>query len=374
MGAWARDAADNATLTTDGIAAQAAGRSTSATPCHPRAATWTRPSRWSVRAATPPVPRTSVRSRTGWPRTDALAVDLMNRYSSDSTAHQHLMNYWTQPPAVVVETVAEPNPGAAGPRRSPASRRQGSRGPGRRAGRPWTWRAAAPTRVRPAVPAGVRRPGRSSDRPGRCRPSDTGSRAAEVRAESGPARGSTSPSMDRRRRRGSPPSGAGRCRGRSGRWDRRSHATRRGPAPNGRRAPSRRRRRPQIVPGSPPGRAASILRGTVPRHDPPTDCARAPRATNRSRAPASARRRPAAPRGRRRPGRGRGVEPPDGTGRRAERRGRSRDPAPRGRGGPADELEHRRPPTSWTTPTPSRDDRWFTPPVIGGDDLEVHRV
>ena len=113
MSTWARDAADNATLTTDGIAAQAAGAQ-------------------HVRAAMPPprrdldtaialagagsyAPRATnvgaLEDRMAEDR--ALAVDLMNRYTTDSSTHQHLMNYWTQPPSVVVEAVP-PGPSNSG--------------------------------------------------------------------------------------------------------------------------------------------------------------------------------------------------------------------------------------------------------------------
>ena len=71
----------------------------------------------------------------------AVAVDMMNRYSSQSSDNQRLMNYWTQPPTVVVEPF----------RRSPREHRL------RRAQRPRSGRARArlrPQQVhRPAPPA-----------------------------------------------------------------------------------------------------------------------------------------------------------------------------------------------------------------------------
>ena len=94
MNNWALDAADNATLTMDGIAAQASGAQ-------------------HVRDAMPPPvqaldkavalagagsygPHTAnvgaLEDKAAEDR--ALAVDLMNQYTSDSTTHQHLMNIW----------------------------------------------------------------------------------------------------------------------------------------------------------------------------------------------------------------------------------------------------------------------------------------
>ena len=43
----------------------------------------------------------------------AAAVDMMNRYSSQSSDNQRMMNYWTQPPTVVVEAAAPPPAGGA---------------------------------------------------------------------------------------------------------------------------------------------------------------------------------------------------------------------------------------------------------------------
>ena len=78
----------------------------------PRTAEWNRlvTSRFR-RSGSCPRPATSAPSRSGWRTTARVAVDLMNRYSSQSSDNQRMMNYWTPPPHVVVETVV---PGAGG--------------------------------------------------------------------------------------------------------------------------------------------------------------------------------------------------------------------------------------------------------------------
>jgi PPE family protein len=106
MSNWALDAAGDAELTRDGITAQADAAA------HVR--------------TTMPAPRTEELRKAymkdagtglflGVPNAGALedrmaeerivAVELMNRYTSDSSSNQRLMNYWTPPPRVVVETV-----------------------------------------------------------------------------------------------------------------------------------------------------------------------------------------------------------------------------------------------------------------------------
>jgi hypothetical protein len=44
----------------------------------------------------------------------AVAVDMMNRYSSQSSDNQRMMNYWTQPPTVVVQAVPAVSARSAG--------------------------------------------------------------------------------------------------------------------------------------------------------------------------------------------------------------------------------------------------------------------
>ena len=191
MSNWALDAAGDATLTRNGITAQAdqAARLRTAMP-PPRTAEW-------GRMVQEQVPAVGLMSATGdlgaleerMANDRAVAVDLMNRYSSQSSDNQRMMNYWTQPPTVVVEAVAPGSstsgaragdalgagavaaaarPGAANfdPRsvrlpgataRSPAARHPGPRRPAPGAAEPL--RAAAPLlKWRPVHPGAVPAP------------------------------------------------------------------------------------------------------------------------------------------------------------------------------------------------------------------------
>jgi len=115
MSNWALDAAGDATLTRNGITAQAeqAARLRTAMP-PPRTDEWNR-------MVHEEVPAVGLMSATGdlgaleerMANDRAMAVDLMNRYSSQSSDNQRMMNYWTQPPTVVVEAVAPASSSAA---------------------------------------------------------------------------------------------------------------------------------------------------------------------------------------------------------------------------------------------------------------------
>jgi hypothetical protein len=108
MSNWALDAAGDASLTKNGISAQAeqAGRLRSAMP-PPRTAEWNR----IVQEEVPGVGLMSAMGDLGaleeqMADDHAAAVEMMNRYSSQSSDNQRLMNYWTQPPTVVVEAAS----------------------------------------------------------------------------------------------------------------------------------------------------------------------------------------------------------------------------------------------------------------------------
>ena len=108
MSNWALDAAGDASLTKNGISAQAeqAGRLRSAMP-PPRTAEWNR----IVQEEVPGVGLVSAMGDLGaleeqMADDHAVAVEMMNRYSSQSSDNQRLMNYWTQPPTVVVEAAS----------------------------------------------------------------------------------------------------------------------------------------------------------------------------------------------------------------------------------------------------------------------------
>jgi hypothetical protein len=112
MSNWALDAAGDALLTREGIGAQAdaAGHVRTAMPA-PRTAEWNEAVGQALSGVghIPAVPDIgALEDRMSEDRT--VAVDLMNRYTSDSSTNQQMMNYWTPPPSVVVETVT---PGAA---------------------------------------------------------------------------------------------------------------------------------------------------------------------------------------------------------------------------------------------------------------------
>jgi PPE family len=107
MSNWALDAAGDATLTKNGIAAQAeqAGHLRSAVP-PPRTEEWNQ----LVNQQVPGVGLMSAMGDLGaleerMANDHAVAVDMMNRYSSQSSDNQRMMNYWTQPPTVVVQAV-----------------------------------------------------------------------------------------------------------------------------------------------------------------------------------------------------------------------------------------------------------------------------
>jgi PPE family len=107
MSNWALDAAGDALLTRNGIAAQAeqAGFLRTAMP-PPRTAEWNR----SVNEVLPGVGMLSAMGDLGaledrMANDRARAVELMNQYSSRSADNQQMMNYWTPPPSVVVEAV-----------------------------------------------------------------------------------------------------------------------------------------------------------------------------------------------------------------------------------------------------------------------------
>jgi hypothetical protein len=116
MSNWALDAAGDATLTKNGIAAQAeqAGHLRSAVP-PPRTEEWNR----IVNQQVPGVGLMSAMGDLGaleekMANDHAVAVDMMNRYSSQSSDNQRMMNYWTQPPTVVVQAVPAVSARSAG--------------------------------------------------------------------------------------------------------------------------------------------------------------------------------------------------------------------------------------------------------------------
>ena len=116
MSNWALDAAGDATLTKNGITAQAeqAGHLRSAVP-PPRTEEWNR----IVNQQVPGVGLMSAMGDLGaleekMANDHAVAVDMMNRYSSQSSDNQRMMNYWTQPPTVVVQAVPAVSARSAG--------------------------------------------------------------------------------------------------------------------------------------------------------------------------------------------------------------------------------------------------------------------
>jgi hypothetical protein len=116
MSNWALDAAGDATLTKNGIAAQAeqAGHLRSAVP-PPRTEEWNQ----LVNQQVPGVGLMSAMGDLGaleerMANDHAVAVDMMNRYSSQSSDNQRMMNYWTQPPMVVVQAVPAVSARSAG--------------------------------------------------------------------------------------------------------------------------------------------------------------------------------------------------------------------------------------------------------------------
>ena len=253
----------------------------------------------------------------------AVAVEMMNRYSSQSSDNQRLMNYWTQPPTVVVE--------AASARSATSTAALGAAGADAvRAG------AGTPTGGSPsgggldpssaAAPAVVGFPNSTGAAPSAGRSGGTGT-PAEIRPpngeRSGRSIGGSSRTGTRARRSvrghtGRPARDGSRNRSRPWR-SRRGAATKHDPgrSPPGRRGPvagssrkvaavrsfRRRRRRPPRRPRATarPGGAADWRTGLRPAPATPLDTAEPPARAPRS--PRSRRRRTAAPRRRSRRGR-----------------------------------------------------------------------
>jgi hypothetical protein len=117
MSNWALDAAGDAQLTKNGIAAQAeqAGFVRAAMP-PPRTAEWNDAvGRAMTEAGFVPGFADVGALEEQMANDRARAVEIMNHYSTRSSENQQMMNYWTQPPTVVVETVASaPASGLAG--------------------------------------------------------------------------------------------------------------------------------------------------------------------------------------------------------------------------------------------------------------------
>ena len=368
MSNWALDAAGDATLTRDGITAQAeqATRLRTAMP-PPRTAEWDR-------MVHEQVPAVGLMSATGdlgaleerMANDRAVAVDLMNRYSSQSSDNQRMMNYWTQPPTVVVEAVA--------PASSPSGARVGdSLGAGAVAAavatRPGAVRigpgadtAAAGGRSNEAGgaaagPAPVGAGGGSTAKHGATPDAAGGAGAIPGPYAAGPGRGPATATT----RPGRSPATAGSATGGAGPGvvSRPPAASARPPAASpGAGLPyaeSRGGVRP-IVPG-PPTQAGTTDWRTGLRTAPGEPPARLPRTAVPEAEPAP---RPAAvsTEGERaaagRTGSGHGILPMSGAAR------------------PVDQ-EHRRPGYLLDDTDAFADDRWFPPPVIGGD-MRVSRA
>ena len=145
LGRWAADAAGDAKLTATGVIAQGeqAAWLRNAMPS-PSAPLWDEP---SGRPASDPL--YLLEDAQALEQKDAedtaQAVHLMNTYTSNSYDNIRLMNYWTLPPTVTVETAGGWGPVVSGPSaagsgsgsagsvrrlRSSRSRRSASRGPG----------------------------------------------------------------------------------------------------------------------------------------------------------------------------------------------------------------------------------------------------
>jgi hypothetical protein len=348
MSNWALDAAGDAALTRNGITAQAeqAARLRTAIP-PPHTAEWNR-------MVHEEIPAVGLMSATGdlgaleerMANDHAVAVDMMNRYSSQSSDNQRMMNYWTQPPTVVVEATAA-GPTTGGARVSEA------------VGAAGLLAVPAAARGSSAVPVTPRAP----DAPG-ASPTDVGpSGAVDAAVHNGvpatvPSSSAGGPSTTGRT--GSP--GAATVPPQS--------AVGRPPAPN---TPAGRRSLPGLRPGAGglPSTSAPGVRPVVP--GPPTPAGpTADWRTGLRTAPAEppgGLPRPAAP------GTGAVAEPaPRAAGITADG---ERAPASRTQGGhgffpmggaarPADQ-EHRRPSYLVDDTDAFADDRWFPPPVIGGD-------
>jgi hypothetical protein len=368
MSNWALDAAGDATLTRNGITAQAdqAARLRAAMP-PPHTAEWNR-------MVHEQIPAVGLMSATGdlgaleerMANDHAVAVDMMNRYSSQSSDNQRMMNYWTPPPTVVVEaagpaaaggvgalaaaTTVRPGAVRAGPPLGTAGGRSGggvpavsdaatgTEGNGAAVG-PGAAPAAAGTRGRSGSAVSGAVPTSGAGRPG-----TTGRAGAPAPGRSGSGDG----------RAGTPPSGsAGRSGpGVIGRPSAPETHTPRGPLPGSASGGVR-----PVVPG-PPTQAGSAgdwrtglrtapveppggpPRPTVPGTEPPPRPAVIPAEGER------------APTGR--TGSGHGFFPMAGAAR------------------PVDQ-EHRRPAYLVDDTDAFADDRWFPPSVIGAD-LQASRA
>jgi len=365
MSNWALDAAGDATLTRNGITAQAeqATRLRTAMP-PPRTAEWDR-------MVHEQVPAVGLMSATGdlgaleerMANDRAVAVDLMNRYSSQSSDNQRMMNYWTQPPTVVVEAVA--------PASSPSRARVGdtlgagavaaavTASPGAARVDPGVGTAAAGGRDSEAGVAAAAGPapvgaGGGGTQAGRGATPDAAGSSGAIPGPyaAGPSRGPATPGTGRS------PATAGSATGRAGPGvvsRPPAAASARLPAgiPGARGFPSTESRggvRP-IVPGPPAQAGTTTDWRTGLRAAPGEPPARLPRPAVPDAEPAP---RPVAvsAEGERattgRTGSGHGILPMSGAVR------------------PVDQ-EHRRPGYLLDDTDAFADDRWFPPPVIGGD-------
>ena len=386
MSNWALDAAGDALLTKNGIAAQAeeAGYIRAAMP-PPRTAKWNDTVGQVVGGAGLVPAMTDIGALEDQMANDrARAVELMNQYSARSSENQQMMNYWTQPPRVVVETVPP-----AAPVSSPAVESSAAVGLGHL--------------VAPAIGPGAGSPGvaitgapgpataRGPDRPGAGGRTDATAGASSARASTGaasavpappaPGPSGTARSSNGADRRAVPAPGpvpvvpsAGTGPTTAGRVAR----TRAGVEAPSSTAPTTGQRLPRtdlptgirpVVPGIPPrsvsedapgsGVAGRVAGRAAPAEPVPRAIVGAPpespaawRATSTEPGLPAER---VATAGRAATSAGHGILPMGGVGR------------------PADQ-EHRRPDYLIDDTDAFADDRWFTPPVIGGDDHETSRA
>jgi hypothetical protein len=334
MSTWALDAAGDALLTKNGIAAQAEQAAFVRTHMPPpRTAEWNQ-TMGQVLASEGFVPAIAdlgaLEDRMA--NDHARAVELMDQYSIRSVDNQKLMNYWTQPPTVVVETVAPSSPSAQAFSGTVGGQSATSLGPAPAA--PDGTTSAAGAVVAPPVVGGTA-PGQAG-RPGRAGP--------------GPAVRPSPPA---------PSPGGGGATTRRPPASAVPPGTSAGTGPVGGVRP--------VVPG-PPGRTvppvpADLLPGSSPRAtgvvpvpgrgpvaDPlPGGLARPAGEGAPARGVAAAEPGPHAPAGRGTTATGSGFLPLAGAVR------------------PADH-EHRRPDYLLDDSDAFADDRWFPPPVISGDD------
>jgi PPE family len=376
MSNWALDAAGDALLTKHGIAAQAeeAGHVRAAMP-PPHTAKWNDTVGQVVAGAGLVPGMTDIGPLEDQMANDrARAVELMNQYSARSSENRQMMNYWTQPPTVVVETVAPASTSGA------ATVSLAGIGTGH------TTSSAMGSPATPADVAGqvgvpVPAPAGGSDPPGAGARMDAGpgmpsATNAAGSASAVPATAWQSPSSasnpttgaDRTAAPGlvpvvptpgTGPSSTGRVPASRPGLDTRPSASS-SARPHGTDLPNGVR---PVVPG-PPSRSASgeaPLPGRVPgpgvpaepvprpSHGVPRESPGTWRATSvEPGVPAATSSRGVTPTGH-------GIIPMGGVGR------------------PADQ-EHRRPDYLIDDTDAFADDRWFTPPVIGGDDNDMSRV